>query len=121
MVGNYGSIRIEGEKAMALMDQTPIMDVSPWPTGHGFEGASIWWDGVSRRDEMQRLDNLMGVALLDEDVRHRLVKERDTSLLAAFGLSKETQKWLREVKAGTLAELAQAIVLHKRSESYAGL
>ncbi len=106
---------------MAMMDQTPIMDVSPWPTGHGFEGASIWWEGMTRKDEMQRLDNLMGVALLDEDVRRRLVKERDTSLLAAFGLSKETQKWLREVKAATLAELAQAIVVRARSEAYAGL
>lgn len=106
---------------MAMMDQTPIMDVSPWPTGHGFEGASIWWEGMTRKDEMQRLDNLMGVALLDEDVRHRLVKERDTSLLAAFGLSKETQAWLREVKAATLAELAQAIVVRTRNEAHAGL
>ncbi len=103
---------------MAMMDQTPIMDVSPWPEGRGFEG---WWDELGRSAEMKRLDNLMGVALLDESVRHRLVKERDASLLTAFGLSHETQSWLREIQATTLAELAQAIVQHTREEAYAGL
>lgn len=106
---------------MAMMDQTPIMDVSPWPEGRGFEGARLWWDDLARSDEMKRLDNLMGVALLDENVRHRLVKERDASLLTAFGLSSETQSWLREIQASTLAELAQAIVRHTREEAYAGL
>lgn len=106
---------------MAMMDQAPIMDVSPWPEERGFEGANMWWNDLARSDEMKRLDYLMGVALLDETVRHRLVKERDASLLTAFGLSDETQSWLREIQATTLAELAQAIVRHTHEEAYAGL
>lgn len=106
---------------MAMMDQAPVMDIYPWPQGYGFEGGETWWQDMKRKDELQRLDNLMGVALLDEEVRHRLVNERDTSLLAAFGLSKETQNWLREIKAGSLVELAQAIVSRTHSEAYAGV
>lgn len=68
--------------------------------------------------EKQRLDTLMGTALLDEAVRHRLVRERDSSLLAAFGLSKETQVWLRSIEAGSLTELAQAIVARDQDELF---
>jgi hypothetical protein len=95
---------------MAYMEQTPVMDVLPWPNGRGFSGATAWWDYVLSKDERQRLDNLMGVALLDFGVRERLLKERDNSLMAAFGLSEETQKWLRGIQAESLDELAQAIV-----------
>jgi len=70
------------------------------------------------KEEKQRLDSLMGTALLDETVRHRLVRERDTSLLSAFGLSKETQLWLRSIEAGSLTELAQAIVARSQDEMY---
>jgi len=97
------------------------MDVSPWPEGRGFAGASTWWEFVMGKEEKQRLDSLMGVALLDDDVRYRLVNERDSSLLSAFGLSKETQSWLREIKAGTLAEFAQAIVSRAQTEAYLGV
>ncbi len=95
---------------MTLNDQSPVMDVSPWPQGKGFTGAQKWWDYMLSQDERKRLDHLMGVALLDEEVRERLVTQRDASLLAAFGLSEETQGWLRGIKANTLVELAEAIV-----------
>ena len=102
---------------MAILDQTPVMDVSPWPQGRGFEGSTVWWEDVMGRDEKQRLDNLMGVALLDADIRDRLVNKRDLSLLDAFGLSKETQNWLQEIKAHSLTELAQAIVFKIQGET----
>lgn len=89
---------------------TPVMDISPWPGGHGFAGGRAWWDYVMSKDERRRLDNLMGVALLDENISHRLLKERDDSLFSAFGLSEETRTWLRNVKASTLVDLARAIV-----------
>lgn len=95
---------------MAMIDETPVMDVLPWPTGHGFSGSGTWWEYVLEKEEKRRLDNLMGIALLDEDVRHRLVKERDSSLFTAFGLSPETQSWIRALPANSLTELAQAIV-----------
>lgn len=90
--------------------QKPVMDVFPWPQGNGFTGGKAWWDYVLSKGEKQRLDNLMGLALLDENIQTRLLKERDSSLLTAFGLSDETQHWLRGVNANSLVELAQAII-----------
>jgi hypothetical protein len=95
---------------MSLMDQIPVMDVSPWPNGRGFSGARSWWDYIRSKEERQRLDNLMGVALLDDEVCERLVSERDDALLAAFGLSEKTRNWLHDIQASSLDELAQAIV-----------
>jgi hypothetical protein len=89
---------------------TPVMDVLPWPQGQGFAGATSWWDYMLSKDESRRLDNLMGVALLDEEVSQRLVNDRDDTLLASFGLSKETRSWLRGIPATSLVELAEAIV-----------
>ncbi len=89
---------------------TPVMDVLPWPQGQGFTGANAWWDYMLSKDESRRLDSLMGVALLDEQLSERLVTDRDDTLLASFGLSKETRTWLRNVPATSLVELAQAIV-----------
>ena len=68
------------------------------------------------QEEKRRLDNLMGTALLDDRVRQRLVDERDASLLASFGLSTETQRWLCTVEARSLAELAQAIVARSKAD-----
>jgi hypothetical protein len=106
---------------MAMMDQTPVMDIAPWPEGRRLAGTSTWWEYMMGEEEKQRLDNLMGTALLDEEVRDQLVSERDTSLLTAFGLSKETQAWLCEIEASSLVELAQAIVSKPQSEAYVGV
>jgi len=86
------------------------MDVLPWPRGRGFTGAKAWWNYVLGKEEQRRLDHLMGVALLDEGICNRLVQERDSSLLTAFGLSEETQAWLRTINATSLVEFAQAVV-----------
>jgi hypothetical protein len=86
------------------------MDVLPWPNGHGFQGASEWWELVRSKEESKRLDNLMGLALLDEDICRRLLKEHDPSLFVAFGLAPETQAWLRTIKVATLAEFAEAVL-----------
>ncbi len=61
---------------MALNDQGLVMDVTPWPKGHGFTGSDAWWQYMLSKDERRRLDNLMGVALLDEEIRGRLVEQR---------------------------------------------
>ncbi len=86
------------------------MDVLPWPNGHGFSGADVWWDYLLSRSERQRLENLMGLALLDRKLCESLLARRDDSLLAAFGLSQETRDWLKSIKANSLAELAQAMM-----------
>ncbi len=95
---------------MLQLNEKPVMDVLPFPNGRGFTGASAWWDYMMNKEERQRLDNLMGLALLDESVCDRLINKRDESLLGAFGLSRETQSWLRAVNASSLTELAEAIV-----------
>lgn len=95
---------------MALMDQTPVMDVLPWPQGHGFSGTGTWWEYVMGKEERARLDSLMGIALLDDDVCKRLVNDRDENLLEAFGLSEKTRSWLHAIQATSLTELAQKLV-----------
>jgi hypothetical protein len=70
------------------------------------------------KEEKRRIDTLMGTALLDEQVRKRLVDDRDTTLLASFGLSSETQRWLCTVEARSLAELAQAIVARAQDDMF---
>ena len=87
-----------------------VMDIAPWPRGRGFQGGPEWWDYVLSKEEKQRLDNLMGIALLDTDVRARLLEDRDESLLTAFGLSEEMRARMQSVSATTLVELAQALV-----------
>ena len=96
--------------------QIPTMDVLPWPSGHGFQGTDAWWDHMRSKEESKRLDNLMGLAMLDQDICRRLLQERDASLFSAFGLSSETQAWLRSIKAATLVELAEAIVAGQQSQ-----
>jgi len=86
-----------------------ITDVSPWPSGKGFAGGSIWWKHVLSQDERKRLDNLMGVALLDTEVGKQLLAGQDDTLYCAFGISEETQERLRSIQATTLVDFAQAI------------
>lgn len=89
--------------------QKAVMDVSPWPQGKGFSGSSVWWEYVLSKTEAQRLESLIGMALLDQSICERLVNMRDETLLEAFDLSHETREWLRMLQASTLSELAEAI------------
>ena len=87
-----------------------VMDVFPWPDGRGFTGGDAWWDYIMNKEELRRLDSLMGLALLDTEIRDQLIDQRDHTLFEAFGLSSETQTWLSSLDASTLVELAKAIV-----------
>jgi hypothetical protein len=87
-----------------------VVDVLPWPNGYGFAGADAWWQHSLNQSERERLDDLMGLALLDRDVRERLIVQHDTSLFDAFGLSEDTRQWLASLRVNTLKEFAQAIV-----------
>ncbi len=66
-------------------------------------------------DQMQRLDQLFGAALLDDDICHRLVSQRDPALLADYGLSSDLKVRLSNIQATSLVELAQGLL---RSFSY---
>ncbi len=87
-----------------------VMDILPWPDGHGFTGGATWWEYVLNQDEQQRLNNLMGLALLDTSICEKLLNKHDDALLSAFHLSSETKAWIRSIEAANLAELAEAIV-----------
>ena len=72
---------------------------------------TVWQGFLLNHDEKQRIDRMMGSALLDEKLCRRLVRDRDTSVMSAFNLSAETQRWLCSIRAESLDEMAQAIVL----------
>jgi hypothetical protein len=92
-----------------------VMDVLPWPNGFGFAGGDAWWRRVLNQDDHERLEILIGLALLDKDVCEQLVVKRDPALLATFDLSEQAQNWLKRVQASTLKELASAILSETRS------
>lgn len=60
--------------------------------------------------DMSALDRVVGVAMVDDDFRRRLVHERTERLLAPFALSRSVLAWLMLLEARTLEELAQAIL-----------
>jgi hypothetical protein len=86
------------------------MDVFPWPDGHGFQGTQEWWDHVLSQAERKRLDQILGMALLDETFCRRLLKDCDPTFLAPFDLTTETQAWLRAIQAGSLEEFAKKVI-----------
>lgn len=86
-----------------------ITDVSPWPNGKGFTGGNAWWKHVLSQDERTRLDNLMGIALLDAEVGKQLLTGKNDALFSAFGLSEETRQRLQSIQANSLVDFAQAI------------
>ena len=86
-----------------------ITDISPWPSGRGFTGGAGWWQHVLSQDERKRLDNLVGIAMLDSEISNQLLAGKSDALFSAFGLSEETQQLLRSIQATNLVDYAQAI------------
>ena len=68
------------------------------------------WQVTPTQSDRERLDNLIGQALVDHTVHERLIVQHDPTLLDAFGLSEDTRRWLSAIRASTLKEFAQAIV-----------
>jgi len=89
--------------------ETAVLDIAPWPNGHGFSGRNTFWEYVIRIDERQKLDHMLGIALLDPLFRDQLLNHRDDQLLQVFGLAQDTLDWLCTVQANTLPELARAV------------
>lgn len=89
--------------------QEMVLDITSWSGKRGFSGADEWWSYVRNQDERRRLDHLLGVALLDENVRNRLVNGRDEELMTAFGLSEKTQWWISSLAATSLSDIAKHV------------
>ena len=97
------------ENPTTRLNSSVVMDVLPWPNGFGFSGGDSWWLHVLKQSERERLDNLVCLALLDKGVCEKLLTHDDPGLLSSFGLSEQTQNWLKNCGATTLRELAEAI------------
>lgn len=76
--------------------------------------ATGWRRSLSAQDKRQ-IDTLMGVAILDADVRRRLIDERDENLFDDYQLSEHAKQILRESPANTLPDLAQSVVSYLQS------
>jgi hypothetical protein len=86
-----------------------VLDTNAWQGQPGFRGSDEYKTFVRNQDEGSRLNHLLGMALLDESIRHRLVDARDESLLASFGLSESTKKWIITMRANSLTDIASAV------------
>lgn len=73
-------------------------------------GGDVWRQHSTGKSERDRLDNLMGLALVDQKIRDRLLVQHDPSLLDDFDLSDDTRHLLISVGAHSLREFAQAII-----------
>jgi len=87
-------------------EETIVMDVKPL----GFTGGDKWWDYVLSGDEKERLDSMMGAALLDKSISERLLNGIDITILTTFGLSEPTISLIRNVNATTLPDFAQQVI-----------
>lgn len=61
------------------------------------------------RDDVHRIDKLLGRALVDDCIYRRLLYERDEQLFAEFEITYRAQSWLRDLPATSLYELARAV------------
>lgn len=61
-------------------------------------------------NDREKLDRLIGAAILDSTVYERLIDRQDTALFDEYELSQVTRALICTVRASTLTELADAIV-----------
>lgn len=81
-----------------------VTDAQAYPNG------DVWQQLTTGQSDRDRLDNLIGLALVDQGVHDRLIVRRDRSLLDDFELSEDTRDRLTAIHANSLKEFAQAIV-----------
>ena len=82
------------------------MDIVPWSIGLGFQNADDWWHYVRTRTERDKLNLLLMVASLSEEVA-QLLLSHDLELFDRFSLTEQTRHFLSEIEAKTLDEFAQ--------------
>lgn len=94
---------------MALSKQVYSYDRTTSPLQYKILRREVWHGYLLSHEERAHMDNMMGRALLDEAFCDQLIHHRDAALLAEYGFSAETQRWLCSIEAGSLSEFAQAI------------
>jgi hypothetical protein len=94
---------------MSYYYQGSVSAARPWSSARSDRGKDAY---TLTDDDRERLDALLGAALVDAEVRQRLLSGQCASLMADFAIPEETQVWLRGIKTASLTELAQAIAYH---------
>lgn len=61
------------------------------------------------KQELGKLNQLVGMALTSRSIHQRLITNRDSRLSEEFGLASETWQYVSNIKASTLEEFCQAI------------
>ncbi|MEO8608796.1 MAG: hypothetical protein ABI690_12975 [Chloroflexota bacterium] len=96
---------------MQQQSSKSAIDITPWPTGEGFQGNKDWWEYVWTQKEVDRLDSLLLAALLSREIC-TLLLNHDEALLKAFNLSEETVTHLSQIEAQTLEGFVQAMKIN---------
>jgi hypothetical protein len=86
-----------------------VMDLFPWFEGRGFVNSDIWWAYVLCHAEAERLELLVTVALVNQNV-FRLLLERDSALMELFAFSEEIRVSLSAIEATNLHEFAYKLI-----------
>ena len=86
------------------------MDVLPTPKGYGFSGGDAWWKYILSHSERERLDHLIGLALLDNTVCEQLVTKRDPAFAILFRIIRADTNVAARYPGNTLKDLSQAIM-----------
>lgn len=85
-----------------------------------FQTDKEWREYVLGVNELERLNYLLGMALGDEDMGHRLMMG-DSEFCTEWELSEQTQVWMRSVKALSLEEFAIALCEELSSQKSFGI
>jgi hypothetical protein len=93
---------------MAIEHSQSVIDLHPWPDGLGFQDSSSWWAYVRSRREAEKLDLLLTMALLSQDIC-RLLLTHDQTLFEAIQFSPQMIALLSEIDANTLPEFTTAL------------
>ena len=80
-----------------------VIDIFPWTSGLGFSGAEVWWRYVQTRSGADRLDLLIMLALLNDEICGRLL-QHDPGLLEHFNFSEATRMQLKDISAVRLED-----------------
>lgn len=87
----------------------PTIDLFPWPDGLGFKGAEEWWSYVCHQTEADKLDLLITMAHLSDEICTLLLKH-DKDLFNRFQFSSCTLERLSTIQVNSLIDFATALV-----------
>lgn len=94
---------------MVTSKSQPVIDLYPWSNGLEFRGADEWWVYVSHQTEADKLDLLITMACLSDQIC-TLLLAHDQEFLNRFRFSCCTLERLSTIQVNSLIEFATALV-----------